>query len=41
KFLKKKTLFLSFCYNILYISDFSPSLMCSNEAAVMGTDRLH
>ncbi|CAI9603638.1 unnamed protein product [Staurois parvus] len=33
--------FLSFCYKILYISDFSPSLMCANEAALMGTDRLH
>ncbi|CAI9577186.1 unnamed protein product [Staurois parvus] len=39
--MKKKNLFLSFCYKILQISDFSPSLMCANEAAVMGTNRLH
>ncbi|CAI9608783.1 unnamed protein product, partial [Staurois parvus] len=37
----EKKIFLSFCYKILYISDFSPSLMCANEAAVMGTYRLH
>ncbi|CAI9612491.1 unnamed protein product, partial [Staurois parvus] len=38
---KKKRFFLVFCYKILQISDFSPSLMCANEAVVMGTDRLH
>ncbi|CAI9616430.1 unnamed protein product, partial [Staurois parvus] len=37
----EKKFFLSFCYKIFYISDFSLSLMCVNEAAVMGTDRLH
>ncbi|CAI9546337.1 unnamed protein product [Staurois parvus] len=26
---------------MLQISDFSPSLICTNEAAVMGTDRWH
>ncbi|CAI9535826.1 unnamed protein product, partial [Staurois parvus] len=29
------------CYKILQINNFSPSLMCANEATVMGTDRLH
>ncbi|CAI9610019.1 unnamed protein product, partial [Staurois parvus] len=38
---EKKKFFLSFCYKILEISEFSPSLMCDNEAVVMGTDRLH
>ncbi|CAI9622654.1 unnamed protein product, partial [Staurois parvus] len=38
---KKKNVFLVFVIKFCKISDFSPLLMCANEAVVMVTDKMH